>query len=172
MHNYIALGAGSPYPLVTPCHEGAAAQFLVKPGNILQVMMLSIINSELSALKNGKIRAGFITQGATIFIFFEIGDILLECPFNPGIIPQDLIFIPDLTNACQRMAVDMHVIDTDTNNLCALRSFTLAPDLTKKFISRAKKIRESTNEICEPENIIHQPLTSMFKTTKLYKCGV
>lgn len=172
MHNYIALGVGSLYPLETPCHEGAAAQFLVKPGNILQVMMPSIINSELSTLKKGKICAGFITQGATIFILFEIGDILLECPFNPGIIPQDLISIPDLKNASQRMVVDMHVIDTDTNNLCALRSFTLAPDLTKKLISRAKKIRESVNEICEPENIIHQPLTNMFNTATLYKCGV
>ncbi len=171
MHNYIALGVGSPYPLEIPCYEGAAAQFLVKPGNFLQVMMPSIINSELSTLKNGKIRAGFITQGATIFILFEIGDILLECPFNPGIIPLDLISIPNLTNANQRMVVDMHVIDTDTNNLCALRSFTLAPDLTEKIINRANKIRESENSICEPENIIHRPLTSMIKTAKLYKCG-
>ncbi|AWM92546.1 hypothetical protein DJ564_17875 [Pseudomonas sp. 31-12] len=135
-------------------------------------MMPSIINSELSALKKGKIRAGFITQGKTIFILFEIGDILFECPFNPSIIPQDLISIPDLTNANQRMVVDMHVIDTDTNNLCALRSFTLAPVLTEKFITHANKIRETANVICEPENIRHQSLISMFKTAKLYKCGV
>jgi hypothetical protein len=172
MHNCIALGVGSPYPLEVLSYEGAAAQFLVEPGNILQVMMPSIMNSELSALKNGKIRAGFITQGKTIFILFEIGDLLFECPFNPSIIPQDLISIPDTTTGNKRMAVDMHVIDTDTYKLCALRSFTLAPVLTKKLVTRAKKIRESANVICEPQNIIHQSLFSMFKTAKLYKCGV
>lgn len=172
MHSYITLGVGSSYPLETPCHEGAAAQFLVKPGNILQVMMPSIMNTELSALKKGKIRSGFITQGKTIFILFEIGDLLFECPFKPSIIPQDLISIPDLTNANQRMLVDMHVIDTDTHNLCALRSFTLAPALTEKLIAQAKKIRESANVTCELQDIVHQSLFSMFKTAKLYKCGV
>lgn len=172
MHSYITLGVGNSYPLETPCHEGAAAQFFVKSGSFLQVMMPSIMNSELSALKNGKIRSGFITQGKTIFILFEIGDLLFECPFNPNIIPEDIISIPELTNKNQRLLVDMHVIDTDTNKLCALRSFTLVPALTAKLITHVNKIRESANVICEPEDIIHQSLFSMFKTAKLYKCGV
>jgi hypothetical protein len=51
--NMIELRRGEPYPLPLEQSEGAAAQFLTKTGNILQIVLPGMDAKEQTALRSG-----------------------------------------------------------------------------------------------------------------------
>src|SRR5690606_5851581 len=106
MKEFIQLSINAPYPLRTPVYEGSAAQFFTKQGFTLQIMLPSPISSEIKNLRDGKIRAGFIRQESQILILFKIGDMILECPFMPQIIPNEEYATPELTES-SRLFIEM-----------------------------------------------------------------
>lgn len=134
------LRTGTPYPLPYNSCEGAAAQFFAGNGNLLQLSLPSPLHSELIDLKKGKAFAGIVRDNSQISIYFKLGSMVLECPFSPHKIPKDILNIPKLDSPEQRLAVEMHVIDTDRGTTAALRLFTLPPALSRILI-------DNTNEI-------------------------
>jgi hypothetical protein len=68
----ITLAIGEKYPLPYPesMGGGAAAQFLVKGGSYLQVILPNMKPHENEAIRKGKIKAGLLYKdGAMLFLF-------------------------------------------------------------------------------------------------------
>lgn len=172
MNNLTTLSKGAPYPLNIPSYEGAAAQFFIKSGFILQVMLPSAQSSEIKALRKGKIKAGFIRDESQILILFEIGDMLLECLFIPQIIPNNEYVVPDLKTQKSRFGIDMHVIDTNTNILKALRSFTLSPKLSRQLSQCTDEIRNQKFISFSSKLFNKDSVESLISKTEMHQCGV
>lgn len=170
MKEFIQLSINAPYPLRTPVYEGSAAQFFTKQGFTLQVMLPSPISSEIKNLRDGKIRAGFIRQESQILILFKIGDMILECPFMPQIIPNEEYATPELTES-SRLFIEMHVIDTSSKTLKAIRGFTLNPKLTKELTLCVNDIRKSNFISLSPDLLYREPLNKLIKKTEMHLCG-
>ncbi len=60
MTEFALLERGKPYPMPLLQGEGAAAQFLTKTGNILQIVLPDMDSKENNALRTGMIKAGFL----------------------------------------------------------------------------------------------------------------
>lgn len=172
MNNLTTLLKGAPYPLKTPNYEGAAAQFFTKSGYTLQVMLPFAQSSEIQALRKGKIKAGFIRDESQILIIFEIGDMLLECLFIPQIIPKDEYELPNLKIQNSRICIDMHVIDTNTNILKALRSFTLPPKLSRQLAKCTDEIRNQNFISFSGALLNRVSIEKLIKKTEMHQCGV
>lgn len=66
------LAVGEPYPVkLTQYQDGAAAQFLLRDGNLLQILLSDISSDELWALKKGEIQAGFLYENGCILWLFK-----------------------------------------------------------------------------------------------------
>lgn len=133
------ISRGEKYPLLAPKVEGATAEFLTKNGNTLKILLPGIDKAEENALRYGVIKAGFLFEKGAILWLFEIHGkkgplITLDAPFDARLIPSDLLDLPSITNAEQRLVIDIHAMD---ENLIvkALRGITFPPDLTLEFFS-------------------------------------
>ena len=171
MKEFIQLSTNASYPLETPVHEGSAAQFFTKQGHILQVMLPYAISSEIKVLRKGKIKAGFIRQESQILILFKIGDMILECPFMPQIIPNEEYATPILTES-SRLFIEMHVIDTNSQTLKAIRGFTLHPKLSRELALCVNEIRYRDFISFSPDLLHRLSLEKLIKKTEMYQCGV
>jgi hypothetical protein len=138
--NMIELRRGEPYPLPLEQGEGAAAQFLTKTGNVLQIVLPDMDAKEQTALRSGMIKAGFLYEGGALLLLFQFygGDgkplITFEAPFDMRILPATRRNLHNIKNPEQRLAIDIHAID-EKNILRALRVVTMPPDMTIKFLS-------------------------------------
>ncbi|MDD2885293.1 MAG: hypothetical protein PHT48_09645 [Dechloromonas sp.] len=137
----IKLSVGQPYPLKVIATEGAAAEFLTDSGNLLQVVMPDIVPVELFALKKGKIKAGFMYQNGAMLWIFEFCDktgpvLTFDAPFDARLIPRDRLQLHNIDNAEQRLAIEIHAIDTGQQPpiVKALRLVTLSPAMTRSFL--------------------------------------
>ncbi|CAB4202771.1 hypothetical protein UFOVP1367_37 [uncultured Caudovirales phage] len=136
------LTVGNPYPLKIVRNsngEGASTQFLLKSGNLLQIVISSLDSVELWSLKKGTIKAGFLYEQGEMLWLFKFFDkngnptFTLDAPFNAKLISGDMIDLHNITNENQRLVIDIHVIDNGI--LKALRSVTMPPGLTIGFLS-------------------------------------
>lgn len=142
----IKLAVGKPYPLPVAAHAGASANFLTAGGNVLQIAVPHMDSAERHALKKGPIDAGFIyTDGALLWVFqFRDGKspvLTFDAPFDARLIPRDRLSLPDIDNAEQRLAIEIHALDTGARPpiVKALRLVTLSPKLTREFLSAVQQ---------------------------------
>lgn len=144
MTELIKLSRGEPYPMPLLQKEGAAAQFLTKTGNILQIVLPEMDSKESTALRSGMIKAGFLYEsGSLLWLFQFYGQngnplITFDAPFDIRILPDNQRNLHNIDNAEQRLAIEIHAID-EHKILRALRLVTLPPALTLKFLSAVQE---------------------------------
>lgn len=172
MANFMTLACGAPYPLPMSFREGAAAQFFSSTHNFIQIALPGVMSSEVRAIRKSTVKAGYIKDGPMILWVFTFGDIIFECPFDARKIPADLLSLPVINTEKQRLAVDIHLVDTTTNMLHALRSITLAPALSARFISDVR------NQLSDPRSdapyLAHLgsiDIQTLSKMARVERCG-
>jgi len=133
--NMIRIEQGGRYPLPIQTVDGAAVNFL-GDHNTLQIAMRNIQRSEANAIRKGTLRAGLIVDGPLILWVFEfVGDLIFDCPFDARLIPKSALRLPNITNDLQRLLVDIHLVETATNTVRAIRAVTLPPGITRDFLA-------------------------------------
>lgn len=132
--NFVTLARGKEYPLPIRAQEGAAANFLTDGGNLLQIAMPNLMRSEARLIRNDPMKAGIIVDGPLILWVFQFGTIILDCPFDARIIPSHARWVPDIENEQQRLAIDVHLVDTATMIVRGIRYVTLSSSLTRRFL--------------------------------------
>ncbi len=138
--NMTMIERGKNYPLQLGNMEGARADFLTTDGNLLLIGMPGIQSSEVKAIRKGQLKAGFIKDGPLILWVFEFpNNLIFDCPFDVRIIPRNRLQLPDVTNDRQRLYIDVHLVDTTTNVVKALRGVTLHPALSRDFLSAVQE---------------------------------
>ena len=137
------LARGEPYPLPLQHREGAAAQFLTKTGNILQIVLPNMDAKEQKALRSGMIKSAILyADGAMLLLFQFYGDngkplLTLDAPFDIRILPEDQRNLHNIENTEQRLAIEVHGVD-EKKIIQALRLVTMPPSITLKFLSTAQ----------------------------------
>jgi hypothetical protein len=165
----------SEYPLIVD-GEGARANFLHESGNILVIAVPDISNKERMALKKNKIKCGLIIDQPVILFLFDVeGFGEIDAPFDSTLYKKTQLCLPDITNKEQRLLIDIHVVDYNTKILKVLRSVTMPPDLTLKFLSAvqdqiAMPFSKSTYEKKLSE-FAWQDIRELMKKTKMYNLG-
>jgi hypothetical protein len=123
--------------------EGAAAQFLLQSGNILQIALPGMNAKEEKALRNGMIKAGLLyDSGAMLWLFQFYGDnghplLTFDAPYDIRLLPPDQRNLHSIENPEQRLTIEIHAID-ERKILRGLRLVTMPPPLTLKFLSSAQ----------------------------------
>ncbi len=136
----ITLELNKPYPLPTATQAGASAQFLLKEGNLLQVVLPDMDTREQTALRRGKIKAGFLYDQGCLLWLFRFYDkhnkqvITLDCPFDASIIPKEKLALHNITQESERLSIEIHGVDEKPNTR-ALRYVTMSHELTLSFLS-------------------------------------
>jgi len=172
----VKLARGEPYPLPLEQGEGAAAQFLTKTGNVLQIVLPDMDAKEQTALRSGMIKAGFLYDGGAMrFLFQFYGDkgkplITFDAPFDIRILSPKERNLHNIDNAEQRLAIEIHAID-EKKILRALRLVTMPPDMTLKFLSA---VQEQLATIDKPgvmnQWLQHEP-SELIKKTETWVLG-
>jgi hypothetical protein len=140
MTELITLTRGEPYPLPLEQGQGAAAQFLMQSGNILQIGLPGMDSKEQNALRSGMIKAGFLYEGGAMLLLFQFYGsdgkplITFDAPFDIRLLSSDRRKLHNIENPEQRLAIDIHAVD-EKKILRALRVVTMPPDMTLKFLS-------------------------------------
>jgi hypothetical protein len=138
--NHIILERGKPYPLPITINEGAAAQFLIKGGSILQVRLPEMTAAEEWALRNGLLKAGLLAANGAILLLFQFYDkngrpsLTLDCPFDLRLVPPEKRQLHDIESGAERLLFEVHAVD-ENNILRGLRAVTLPAPLTLAFFS-------------------------------------
>ena len=95
MTELITLARGEPYPLPLEQGQGAAAQFLTKTGNILQIVLPDMDSKEQNALRSGMIKSGFLYEGGSMLLLFQFYGsdgkplITFDAPFDIRLLSKD-----------------------------------------------------------------------------------
>ncbi len=170
--SFMKFSRGEQYPLPVRAYEGAAANFLTDGGNILQIAMPNLIRSEARSIRNDPMKAGIIVEGPLILWVFQFGTIILDCPFDARIIPEQARWLPDLENEHQRLGVDVHLVDTATMVLRGIRYVTLSPFLTRHFLM-AVQHQLSDKRSIEPFLLRSNatPITRLPILAQVERCG-
>lgn len=173
----IKLAVGHPYPLkLTQTGEGAATQFLLTGGNLLQILLSGINSDELWALKKGAIKAGFIYEKGCLLWFFVFHDrqnralFTFDCPFDATIIPRSDLALHSIENQNQRLAIEIHVID-ERGLVRALRLVTLSNQMTVDFLSTVQDQLSTLHDRSVMQNWMQYPPAELIKKCKLEKLG-
>jgi len=177
MTELITLTRGDPYPLPLKQGQGAAAQFLMQSGNILQIVLHGMDGKEQNALRSGMIKAGFLYEGGAMLLLFQFygagaGKPLLtfDAPFDIRILPVSRRNLHNIENPEQRLAIDIHAVD-EKKILRALRVVTMPPDMTVKFLSA---VQEQIAAIDKPgviQNWLKQQPHDLIKQTENWVLG-
>jgi hypothetical protein len=145
---------GNIYPLPIKTQEGASAQFLLKEGSFLQIVLPSMDAQEEKALRNGLCKVGILANNGAILFVFQFLDnqghpvISLDCPFDARIIPKESLFLPDITKPLERLLFEVHGIDENKILRC-LRGLTLSPKSTLDLFAAVQDQLASTNQQAE-----------------------
>lgn len=137
---HIILERGKPYPLPITINEGAAAQFLIKGGSILQVRLPEMTAAEEWALRNGLLKAGLLAANGAILLLFQFYDkngrpsLTLDCPFDLRLVPPEKRQLYDIESGAERLLLEVHAVD-ERGILRGLRAVTLPVPLTLSFFS-------------------------------------
>ena len=140
MTELITLTRGEPYPLPLEQGQGAAAQFLMQSGNILQIVLPGMDSKEQNALRSGMIKAGFLYEGGSMLLLFQFYGsdgkpiITFDAPFDIRLLSSDRRKLHNIENPEQRLAIEIHAVD-EKKILRALRVVTMPPAMTLKFLS-------------------------------------
>jgi len=177
----IVISIGDTYPLPLPfINDGeacAAAQFLLKDGNALQIILSGMSAREEAALQSGTIRAGLLYKNGAMLFLFEFYDehnipiLIFEAPFDARLLPTESLNLNDIDDVEQRLGIMIHCID-EKKIVRALRFISMPPTMTLKFLDFVKdqltEVRPGTNEMSEWQSL---SLDNLIKTTDTWILG-
>lgn len=135
----ITLAVNQPYPFPLPGADGAVADFLRQSGNRLLITMPGISEREARVMRTGALHSGMLVGNGAILLLWQFRDkhnkpvITLDSPFDARVI-QDINW-HNIDNTEQRLVIDAHIVDSDTNIIRGLRAVTMPPTLTLAFFS-------------------------------------
>ncbi|OYQ37495.1 hypothetical protein CHU95_01120 [Niveispirillum lacus] len=162
---------GHPYPKTLPGTFGAVAEFLSRPLNVLAVALPGVTFAEELMVRGAPVMAGYIKDGPHIHWVFKIGDMLFDSPFDARLINREDLMIHDLTPET-RLLVHIHLVDSNSQKLRAMRAVTLSPSLTKRFLCDAMDqladVREVERYYAKCKAI---PLRKLPRLAKVEPCG-
>ena len=126
------------YPSKLPVGEGAVSDFLRPASNRLLITMKDISNAEAKVLKKGEMRGGLLAKnGAILFLwqFREKGKpvFTFDSPFDARVIHDIQLY--NIENKETRLAIDIHIVDSESKMVRGLRSITMPPGFTIEFLS-------------------------------------
>ena len=133
----LILTTGKIYPIPVAACESAVAQFLIRPGNFLQIVLPDMTPREQAALKSGMLVAGLMFEHGALMLFFQFyGDehpeITFAVPYNARLLTPDNRILPNIDNPEQRFNFEIHAIDGN-KVLQVIRPATMPPDMTLAF---------------------------------------
>lgn len=170
--NLVTFSRGKEYPLPIRAHEGAAANFLTDGGNLLQIGMPNLVRTEVRSIRQNPMKADIVVDGPLILWVFQFGTLIFDAPFDARIIPAHARWLPDIENDQQRLAIEVHLVDTATNVLRALRHVTLSPALTWRFLIAVQ------DQLTDPRDITpflrrwnSIAITHVAKLAQVERCG-
>ncbi|WP_299496435.1 hypothetical protein [uncultured Shewanella sp.] len=177
MENLVKLAVGQPYARVfNHNEEGAIAELLRSNSNTLIIAIPDLDHHEVKALKKGKLTCGFLYKNGAILFIWQFCDakgrpvLTLDSPFDCRTVPD--LALHDITTTESRLAVDIHVIDTAKNQVKALRSMTMPPELTLEFMSAVQdQLASSKNGEMQWQEWIQLDPTALFSQVKKYQMG-
>jgi hypothetical protein len=177
---FVELACGTAYPLPLPQHKegGAGAQFLTRRGNRLQIILPGMTVKEQKAIRSGMIKSDLLYKNGAMLLLFQFyggnGKLLLtfDAPFDIRLLPSADRYLPNIENAEQRLAIDLHAVDGN-GILRALRLITMPPGMTIKFLTAAQdqlvETRSGAKEMAEwlrlqPDELINKTKTWVLGT--------
>lgn len=169
----INLARGEPYPMPILQKEGAAAQFLMTTGNVLQIVLPGMTSKEENALRSGMIKAGFMYEAGAMLLLFQFYSVdgkpclTFDAPYDIRLLPADKRALHSIENIDQRLAIEVHIVD-EKNIVRGLRLVTMPNAMTVSFLSAVqeqlvesktgdRKMTEWLN--CEPRELINKTKT-------------
>ena len=170
----LSLEVGKNYSLSVSAIEGASANFLSKSGNFLQICLPDLQKSEVRSIRKNTLQAGLIKDGPLILWLFKFDEELtFDCPFDVRLISKSDLALHNIDNQNQRLSIDIHLVDTQTMILKALRAVTLSPELTRAFLLEVQEQLIDTRST-EPSlnKYMQYDLAQLSNCMKLYKCGM
>lgn len=139
----LLLRCGEPYPLPVALEFGAAAQFLMDSGSILQICIPDMTPADEEALRSGPVTAGLLVEGSALLLMFQFHApsgrplLLFDCPYDVRFVAPDARRLPSTPSATEsRFLIQVHAVDGQ-GLLRVLRGITLSPELTRRFLSAA-----------------------------------
>lgn len=135
----LILSCGEPYPVPVAVLEGACAQFLINPGNFLQIVLPGMSAREQAALEGGLLVAGLLYEHGALLLFFQFylderPEITLSAPYNARLLAADNRVLPDIDNPEQRFEFEIHALDGN-KVLQVIRRAAMPPAMTLTFFS-------------------------------------
>ena len=137
----VLLHCGEPYPLPVALEFGAAAQFLMDSGSILQICVPDMTPADEEALRSGPVTAGLLVEGSALLLVFQFHApdgrpvLLFDCPYDARLVAPEARRLPSTPSATEsRLLIQVHAVDGQ-GLLRVLRSVTLAPELTRRFLA-------------------------------------
>jgi hypothetical protein len=173
---YSTVIVNQPYPFPLPSGQGAIAEFLRPSSNKLLIVMPEITSQEEIVLRKGKMQAGLLVKnGEMLFIwqFLKDGNAVLtfDSPFDARVITDIKLY--DIENSNERLLIDIHVVDSATKLVRALRSITMPPELTITFLSSVQDQLANTPGASgkQFEYWMSCTLNNLAAQTKMYAMG-
>jgi hypothetical protein len=137
----LLLRRGEPYPLPVALEFGAAAQFLMDSGSILQICIPDMTPADEECLRSGCVTAGLLVEGSALLLVFQFHApdgrpvLLFDCPYDARLVAPEARRLPSTPSATEsHLLIQVHAVDGQ-GLLRALRGITLSPELTRRFLS-------------------------------------
>lgn len=137
--NTTIIATNKPYPFQLPATEGAISDFLRPNSNRLLLALNGINKDEEKHLRKGTLRCGLLAKNGAILFLWQFTDkqnkpiFTFDSQFDARLIKDIQLY--DVKNSETRIAIDIHIVDLSTQLVRGLRSITMPPGLTVKFLS-------------------------------------
>jgi hypothetical protein len=172
----IKLARGQTYPIPLLQNEGAATQFLMKSGNILQIVLPGMSAKEEKALRSGMIKSGILYEAGSMLLLFQFyGDngrpmLTFDAPFDVRLLPASERNLHNIENAEQRLTIEIHGVD-GKRILRALRLVTMPPAMTLKFLSAVQDQLAAINKPGVMRGWLQLPPVKLLAQTETWILG-
>ena len=139
----LILSCGEPYPIPVAACESACAQFLIRPGNFLQIVLPEMTALEQTALQSGMIVAGLLYEHGAMMLFFQFyGDeqpeLSFSVPYNARLLTPDNRVLPNIDSPEQRFNFEIHAVDGN-KILRVIRRTAMPYDMSLAFLDAVQE---------------------------------
>lgn len=116
-----------------------------------------------------------IIQPVILFLF-DFGDGgQYDAPFDATLYSRNELRLPSITHTDQQIAIDLHLIDSDSHVIKAIRSFTFPPELTIDFLQAVQEQLAghfSQNDYQLKLTMLYQDaIDNLIKKNTMYRMG-
>lgn len=164
-----------PYPFDITTTDGAIAELMRPERNTLLVSLSGISENELTMMRHGKLSCGVLSNGGAIILIWKFehsisSPIVFDTTFDARIIPD--IDLVDLSKPETRLLINVHIVESTTKMLLALRSITMSPELSRVLMAATKEqIASSDNGDAQCREWRRSSVYELENKTDMYVMG-